>query len=135
MESGVYPPPMPEQPMNHTKNLTQGSESQPDNDDSSVPIPVLQSAVVDTKVALPANKAMGVVAVNKQGGRRHLYSYLHRAALWSPSQAMQFAQIGKATTKNTSGRVWNYSSKVSTRNAVSSALFTYPLLQWGERTR
>ncbi len=121
--------------MNHTNNLTHGSESQPDNDDSSVPIPVLQSAVVDTIVALPANKAMGVVAVNKQGGSRHLYINRHRAALWSPNQAMQLARSGKATTKNMSGRVWNHYGKTSIRNTVSSALFTQPQLQFGERTR
>ncbi len=135
MESGVYPPPMPKQPMNHTKNLTQGSESQPDNDDSSVPIPALQSASAYFTLVPPASKAMGVVAANKQGGTDHLYNYLHRAALWSPSQAMQFAQIGQVTTKNMAGRVWNYYGKASTCNAVSSTLFTYPLLQFGERTR
>jgi len=126
---------MPEQPMNHKKNLTQGSESQPDNDDSSVPIPALQCTSVYSNLASPASKAMGVVAANKQGGLCHLYTNLHRVALWSPSQALQFAQVGKAITKNTAGRVWNYYGKASICNAVSSVLFTYPLLQLGERTR
>jgi hypothetical protein len=121
--------------MNHTKSLTQGSESQPDNDDSSVPIPASHCANLYSRLALPASKAMGVVAANKQGNRSYLYTNLHRVVLWSPSQAMPFAQSGKATTKNTFDRVWNEYDKASSCNMVSKVLFTIPLLQLGERTR
>ena len=100
-------PPKPKQHMNLTYHINQVAESQPDADDSTVPISIARRAFFRISKRQPASWKLGMRTVNKQGDQYHLYTNLCREASWRASHIVGLAQHGTTeTTKRCAERVW-----------------------------
>ena len=96
--------------MNPTYQINQVADSQPDADDSIVPISTLHRTLPPPFWLRAASWKLGTTTVNKQGDQRRLYINLRRETLGRANQAVLSRQGIAKTTKTSSDRVWGIAS-------------------------
>src|SRR5262245_38283780 len=98
--------------MNPTYQVNQVVESQPDADDSTVPISNLRHPFLRAYSTQNASWKLGMLTVDKQSDKSRFYTNLRREALWRANQAV-LSRHGRAEmTKALSDKVWEIASNV-----------------------
>jgi len=114
--------------MNQMCQINQVAESQPDADDSIVPISTLRNTPRLPCAPQTASWKLGMTTVDKQGDQSRLYTNLCRETLWRASQAVLSRQGIAKTTKTLSDGVWEIASDTPSAVAImlANVAFAHP---------
>jgi len=96
--------------MNPMCQINQVADSQPDADDSIVPISTLRRTPPPPFLPHAASWKLGTTTVDKQGDQRRLYTNLRRETLGRASQAVLSRHGIAKTSKTSPDRVWRIAS-------------------------